>query len=196
LTDKDCKHVKVGSTLDDASGEAFDKVARLLGLRYPGGPEISKIATKARENNLVSPTKLPRPMIKDDSLNFSYAGLKTAVRVFLEKNPDINEEEKSALAMEFENAVVETLIDKTRKAIEKYNPRALAVGGGVSANNHLRNSIEELVNQYEGVSLFLSQRKYSTDNAIMIALVAYISRDCKEDSDTLCANSSLSFPAI
>ena len=116
------KYRKIGSTRDDAVGEAFDKAARMLGLPYPGGPQISKLATVARERNLSSPTTLPRPMIHDTTLDFSYAGLKTALRIFLEKRSSVSDDEKNAIAMEFENAAIAPLIEKTRRAIEIHHP--------------------------------------------------------------------------
>ena len=189
-------HQKIGSTRDDAAGEAFDKVARLLGLPYPGGPEISKLAQKARQENYTSPTTLPRPMIQDESLHFSYAGLKTAVRVFLEKNPTLTEQEKSALAMEFENAVTETLLKKTQRAIEQYNPKTLILGGGVSANRHLRECFTKALETYPAITLYLAQQKRATDNAVMIALAAYANRNTHADTATLTAAPNLSFPPI
>ncbi len=196
LSPKEGEYKKIGNTLDDAAGEAFDKVARLLGLPYPGGPEIGKIAHTAREQNLAAPVTLPRPMLKDSSLNFSYAGLKTAVRVYLEKNPRLSEDETMALAMEFEDAVVETLLEKTRRSIEIHNPKTIVVGGGVSANKHLREKMTEMINMYPETTLHLSELKHATDNAVMIALAAYIHRNEKTDALSLSADSGLSFPMM
>ena len=175
-------------------GEAFDKAARLLGLPYPGGPEIGRCAAIARDRHMLSPVSFPRPMLKDSSYNFSYSGLKTAMRVFLEKHPHPTENEKMALAMEFEDAIVETLLEKTKRAVEAFNPKTVVVGGGVSANLHLRKSITDLIDRYPGSALHLSDIQYATDNALMIALAAYTHR-----ADTICtadlaADSGLSFP--
>ncbi len=185
---------KIGYTHDDAAGETFDKVARMLGLPYPGGPEIGKLASEARVKHLASPVALPRPMLRDRSLHFSYAGLKTAVRVFLEKHPIRNNNERLALAMEFEDAVVETLTEKTRRAIERYGPKTLAVGGGVSANQCLRERLTACAEMYPDMALYLSNRNYATDNAVMIALAAYMHRDTPADYATLRADANLSFP--
>ena len=185
---------KIGQTLDDAAGEAFDKVARLLGLPYPGGSELAKLAHHARNNNLIPLASLPRPMLKDTSFNFSYAGLKTAVRVLCEKHSNLSNSDKSAIAMEFENAIIETLTEKTRRAIEQYTPKSIVVGGGVSANIHLRKAMHTLVEQYPGTTLYLSDRTYATDNALMIALAAYANRSDTVNANTLTADANLSFP--
>ncbi|HVM58859.1 MAG TPA: tRNA (adenosine(37)-N6)-threonylcarbamoyltransferase complex transferase subunit TsaD, partial [Candidatus Paceibacterota bacterium] len=133
----------VGQTLDDAVGEAFDKVARTLGLPYPGGPEISKLAEALRttdpdpvSGNLETPFSLPRPMMHDNTCDFSFSGLKTAV-LYLVKDRGLSDEEKTRLAYEFENAVAEVLWKKTSRALEKTGARSLVIGGGVSANTHI-----------------------------------------------------------
>lgn len=185
---------KIGRTLDDAAGEAFDKVARLLGLPYPGGPEIAKLAHIARTKKIISPVKLPRPMLQDTSYDFSYAGLKTAVRVACEKNPNFSNIEKSGLAMEFEDAVVETLSEKTRRAIERYAPKSVVVSGGVSANVHLRSVITALIAMYPDIKLYAPHSKYATDNAFMVALTGYINRHAVTDAEHLSADAHLSFP--
>ena len=183
---------KIGKTVDDAAGEAFDKAARMLGLPYPGGPEIAKLATNARDGNFLSPATLPRPMLKDPSLNFSYAGLKTALRVLLERQSHLTDNERAAVAMEFENAVVETLIEKTKRAIETHRPKTVAVGGGVSANNHLRENITEICDRYDDIVLHLPKSAYATDNAVMIALTAALHPDATADPKTLSADANLS----
>lgn len=132
------KYKKLGQTVDDAVGEAFDKVARSLNLPYPGGPEISKLADKARENGLkimIPDFKLPRPMISSHDLNFSFSGLKTAVihTIAKMKAKNINEEDiKNLISLDFENAATEILIKKIRDAIAKTNSDTLLIGGGVS----------------------------------------------------------------
>ncbi|MCY4576922.1 MAG: tRNA (adenosine(37)-N6)-threonylcarbamoyltransferase complex transferase subunit TsaD [Candidatus Kaiserbacteria bacterium] len=184
---------KIGQTLDDAAGEAFDKIARLLGLPYPGGPAVARLAKWAREQHLTAPVTLPRPMLRDNTLDFSYAGLKTAVRVFCEKHPNLTDSEKAALAMECEDAIVETLLKKTQRALEQHHPHSIIVGGGVSANNHLREAFRALVAQYPNTTLHLAHRAHATDNAVMIALTAYSNRTTV-DSETLAADANLSFP--
>ncbi len=141
------KYKKIGQTRDDAAGEAFDKVARMMGLPYPGGPVISSLAQKAREEKLRITNyelliKLPRPMIYTKDYDFSFSGLKTAVlyliRDLKEKDPNILDKIKikQSVAKEFEDAVVETLTHKTIKAIKQYKIKTLIVGGGVSANKY------------------------------------------------------------
>jgi N6-L-threonylcarbamoyladenine synthase len=169
---KDQNYQKVGETLDDAIGEAFDKVARMLGLPYPGGPEISKLATLARNKGLIvkENLRLPRPMIHSKDLNFSFSGLKTAALYSLKKAGDLTDEEKYAFAMEFENAVGDVVIKKISEAMYFYNANSLIVGGGVAANNYLRTKIEELCKN-NGYELFLPGRTLSTDNALMIGII-------------------------
>ena len=124
----------VGQTLDDAVGEAFDKVARMLGLPYPGGPEVSRLAelVRAGERAASDPTyALPRPMLNDATCDFSFSGLKTAVLYLLKKNPEMSEREKQHLAHEFENAVTEVLWKKTARALEETGAKTLVIGGGV-----------------------------------------------------------------
>ncbi len=186
---------KIGQTLDDAAGEAFDKVARLLGLPYPGGPALADLAETARAAGTTPPTMLPRPMLQDNTLNFSYAGLKTAVRVFCEKHPNLSEDERAALAMEFEDAVVETLLVKTQRALEHHSPKSIIVSGGVSANKQLREQFRRLSEQHPQVALYCTNRSYATDNAVMIALAAYANR-VTTAAETLSADANLSFPAL
>ena len=186
---------KIGQTLDDAAGEAFDKVARLLGLPYPGGPALADLAAKARTAAALPPITLPRPMLRDDTLNFSYAGLKTAVRVFCEKHPNLSEDEKAALAMEFEDAVVETLLVKTQRALERSTPKSIIVSGGVSANKQLREQFRRLSEQHPQITLYCAKHGYATDNAVMIALAAYTNRSTMA-AETLTADANLSFPAL
>ncbi len=164
----------IGKTLDDAVGEAFDKVARMLNLPYPGGPQISALAEKARSLKLeASSWSLPRPMIKSPDFNFSFSGIKTAVLYLIRDLGEITEEIKLKIAREFENAVVETLLYKTQKAIEKYELKTLIVGGGVSANKFLQKNIKKLAKTHK-IKLLLPKKKQSTDNALMIAVAGYL----------------------
>ena len=132
-------------------------------------------------------------MLRDDTLNFSYAGLKTAVRVFCEKHPNLSETDKAALAMEFEDAVVETLLIKTQRALERHSPKSIVVSGGVSANKRLREQFQELSEQHPQTTLYCAKRSYATDNAVMIALAAYTNRTTTP-AETLSADANLSFP--
>ena len=167
------KYKKIGHTLDDACGEAFDKVARTLGYPYPGGPEISRRAEIARkENNILrDELRLPRPMMHSKDLNFSFSGLKTSVISKVEKH-NIKESEKNIFCMEFENAVTDVISKKTREALYLYNAASLIVGGGVSANNNIRSSLTNIC-ETDNVELYMGDKKNSTDNALMIAAIAF-----------------------
>jgi N6-L-threonylcarbamoyladenine synthase len=172
------KYKIIGETLDDAVGEAFDKTARMLNLPYPGGPEISKLAQKSRKSSsLRSRTpkfELPRPMLKSDTCDFSFSGLKTAVLYLLKKIPDLTDDIKQKIAKEFEDSVTEVLIAKTKKAVDEHNPKTLIIGGGVAANDHIKYSFENMIkNEYSGVTLFTPESGLATDNAIMIAVAGY-----------------------
>lgn len=164
---------KVGHTLDDAVGEAFDKVARSIGLPYPGGPEISKKAEAGRKETVAlrEDLRLPRPMLHSKDLNFSFSGLKTSVINKIEKYK-LTEDEKNLFCMEFENAVTDVLVKKTREALYLYSCNSLIVGGGVSANTHIRKSLSEMCYQ-DNIDIYLSDKKNSTDNALMIAAIAF-----------------------
>lgn len=177
----------LGETLDDAVGEAFDKVARMLGLPYPGGPEISRLAEEARLSSpkqgmganphtlLGANFKLPRPMIYAKNFEFSFSGLKTAVLYLirdlggLEK---INAKTKSEIALEFENAAIECLTHKTKKAIEQYKIQTIVVGGGVAANQHLRNEMKKLAGKK--IKLLFPNKELSTDNSVTIGIAGYL----------------------
>ena len=173
---------KIGETKDDAVGEAFDKVARMLGLPYPGGPEISRLATQAREQNIISEYKLPRPMIHSKDFNFSFSGLKTAVLYYIRDLGEITEKNKLEIAREFEDAITETLVSKTKKALKKYLPKTLIVGGGVIANKHLRENFLNLNSEYPDLEILIPEKSLTTDNATMIAGAGYIEylRDSKK----------------
>jgi N6-L-threonylcarbamoyladenine synthase len=167
----------VGQTRDDAVGEAFDKVARLMGLPYPGGPEISKLATEMRRLEAGLPSggrvRLPRPMIDSNNFDFSFAGLKTAVRNVVEAE-ELTEERKKLIALEFENACADVLVAKTMRAIEEFGAETVVVGGGVSANTHIRASLAQAIKDYGlGTKLLIPLPSLATDNALMIALAGY-----------------------
>ncbi len=222
LVKEGMKYKKIGQTRDDAAGEAFDKVARMLGLPYPGGPEVSRLAANERSgmkrenvvpgsltervgastskkhssvllcadgNNISSKIPdiaLPRPMIHSKDYDFSFSGLKTAVlyliRDMKEKNPNILEDEKikQKIACEFENAVIETLVYKTIKAIKEYKIKTLIVGGGVSANTYLQEVMLKKVNELKlskvlpySVKTHFPSKNLTGDNALMIAIAGY-----------------------
>ena len=172
----------IGQTRDDAAGEAFDKVARMLGLPYPGGPEISRLAEKARISDVLiserghrmSEFKLPRPMLNEATCDFSFSGLKTAVLYLLKKNSSLSETERQHVALEFENAVTEVLWKKTSRALEETGAQTLVIGGGVSANTHIRRTFtENSGTEHPGVSLRIPAAALTTDNAVMIALAGF-----------------------
>ncbi len=167
------EYIKMGDTRDDAAGECFDKTARLLGLPYPGGPHISLYAKHAREKGNPPLMHLPRPMINDPSHDFSFSGLKTAVRYAVDEKK-LSDKEKEQMALAIEEAIVETLVEKTKRALEETGAKTLALGGGVSANITLRKEVKRLEERVHGVDVVLSSIAHSTDNAVMIALAAYI----------------------
>ncbi|TSD02656.1 MAG: O-sialoglycoprotein endopeptidase [Parcubacteria group bacterium Athens0714_16] len=162
----------IGQTRDDAVGEAFDKVARMLGLPYPGGPEISKLAEETRNKNYENKWSLPRPMISTDGFDFSFSGLKTSVLYKIKKLPEITDEIKKEIAREFEDAVVDVLISKTKKALQKYNAKTLIIGGGVVANKQIRQEFTKLADK-QNIKLMLPENSLSTDNAVMIGIAGY-----------------------
>lgn len=160
----------IGKTKDDAVGEAFDKAARLLDLPYPGGPEISRLAEVARKEGIIvdEDLRLPRPMIHSDDLHFSFSGLKTAVLTRVNKKKPLKEVTKRKIALEFENAVTDVLVSKVKQAMYETRAKTLIVGGGVSANTHIRSALKQLA-ENEGFTLFVPDRHLSTDNGLMIA---------------------------
>lgn len=184
----------VGATRDDAIGEAFDKVARLLGLPYPGGPHISRLAEEARTKDFKSGFSLPRPMLHEDNLDFSFSGLKTAVLRIVEANSPLTEKMKKEIAREFEDAVADVLIEKTLRAVDKHGARALIVGGGVCANKHIRTQLAEALKALDPrITLLVPPPQLATDNALMIALAGYFHAQNRDfvNPDILKANGNL-----
>ncbi|MCE0498448.1 MAG: tRNA (adenosine(37)-N6)-threonylcarbamoyltransferase complex transferase subunit TsaD [Methylacidiphilales bacterium] len=160
------RYVKLGSTVDDAAGEAFDKVAKLLGLPYPGGPEIEKMAKQGNPEAF----GLPRSFPERDNLNFSFSGLKTAVRFFFEKSPQLRSDPAWVhdLCASFQKAVVDVLVRKAVHAVSLARVERLVVSGGVLCNQALRHELEFAC--YEGeIELLLAEAELCTDNAAMIA---------------------------
>ncbi len=168
------QYEKIGQTRDDAVGEAFDKVARLLDLPYPGGAELSKLAAVGRKAN-VAPFKvaLPRPMLKSGDLDFSFSGLKTAVRYAIDET-ELTDTDKQALARDFEDAVTEVLVKKTSDAVALNGAKSLIVGGGVSANQYIRTELNRhFLQEHPDCELYFPTPGLSTDNSIMIALAGH-----------------------
>ena len=217
LTKKHLEHKILGETLDDAAGEAFDKVARMLELPYPGGPEISKLAKSGNPKAIA----FPRPMMNSKDLNFSFSGLKTSVLYYLRDlqeggpkaqvlkdlaqreggdlpvgrqgrairqpaSPELQRGEQANMrvlsklganaaaniAASFEQAVVDVLVKKTLSTVEKYKPKTVALGGGVAANDHLRDELSRKLYAI-GHTLLLPEKQFTGDNAAMIAVAAY-----------------------
>ena len=163
----------IGQTRDDAVGEAFDKVARILDLGYPGGPEISKQAAIAREKKLQSDIAFPRPMKDSGDYDFSFSGLKTAVLYKVKELGNLDEQTKQVIAREFEDAAVDIVVYKTKKALEEHAVKTLIAGGGVIANTTLRNALSELVEGYPDTQLLIPDMSLTGDNAVMIGIAGY-----------------------
>jgi N6-L-threonylcarbamoyladenine synthase len=175
LIKKQEDYKKIGQTKDDAAGECFDKIAKLLGLGYPGGPEISRYAEKFHSKPRTINFKLPRPMINSNDFDFSFSGLKTAVLYFVKKNISKLENKKfiQSVCAESQQAIIDVLIKKTIKATKKYKAKTILLSGGVAANQELRNQFKINVAKLSNKTNFLvPEKKYCTDNAVMIAAAA------------------------
>jgi N6-L-threonylcarbamoyladenine synthase len=159
------RHGILGQTVDDAAGEAFDKVAKLLGLGYPGGPEIDRLARRGDPNAIA----FPRSMLDDPSDNFSFSGLKTAVLYLLRKNQPHRVED---ICASFQESVVDVLVGKLVRAAEERNVRTVSASGGVSINSRFRERLAAECRQY-GLKLLLAPLELCTDNAAMIAALAF-----------------------
>ncbi|MFA5776461.1 MAG: tRNA (adenosine(37)-N6)-threonylcarbamoyltransferase complex transferase subunit TsaD [Patescibacteria group bacterium] len=154
----------VGDTLDDSAGETLDKVARLMGYQFPGGPAIEKASQG------ISPTiTLPKPMHKDGTANFSFSGLKTSVVNKIRGAGELDTEKRCLFASSLQATVIEILIEKLKSACQKYKPKAVVLGGGVAANTLLRQRVVQDMN----VKVYIPQKKYCTDNASMTAGCAH-----------------------
>ncbi|MBV9159468.1 MAG: tRNA (adenosine(37)-N6)-threonylcarbamoyltransferase complex transferase subunit TsaD [Candidatus Kaiserbacteria bacterium] len=188
------KYERIGETRDDAVGEAFDKVARLLGLPYPGGPQIARLAYEARERSITPDFSFTRPMRNSGDYDFSFSGLKTAVRKLVEERSPLSEEMRLAIAREFEETVADVLVEKTIAAAEAHGADTVVVGGGVSANAYIRERLAlRMMNASAGTRLLSPVPELATDNAIMIALAGYFSalQDDFADPTTLAAVGNL-----
>lgn len=179
LVEKIGSYKILGQTRDDAVGECFDKIARTLGLPYPGGPKISALAAEARLAGIISPEPLPRPMIASNDLDFSFSGLKTAVlylaKKLTEQNGSLTPDQIKGIAREAEDAMTDVLIAKMRRAAEAQGAATVIVGGGVIANAHIRRALEALCAECN-MTLLAPQIDHSTDNALMMALAGYFGR--------------------
>lgn len=179
LMDKIGSYKIVGETRDDAVGECFDKVARTLGLPYPGGPKISALAAEARATGIISPEPLPRPMLSSKDFDFSFSGLKTAVLYLTKKITEggntLTPDQIKGIAREAEDAMTDVLVAKMRRAAEEFSAETIIIGGGVIANTHIRAALESTANDL-GIKILLPQTDHSTDNALMIALAGYFRR--------------------
>jgi N6-L-threonylcarbamoyladenine synthase len=153
----------LGETRDDAAGEAYDKVARMLKLGYPGGPLIEKLA---REGN---PKRIKFPHAIPNSLDFSFSGLKTAVLYYIQKH---GTSQAADIAASFQSAVIDTLVEKCLMALKKTGVKKIVLGGGVSANSALRQALKE-AGKREGIKVYIPPKRLSTDNAAMIAAIGY-----------------------
>jgi N6-L-threonylcarbamoyladenine synthase len=165
----------LGETLDDAAGEAFDKTAKLLGLGYPGGPALSKLAETA-EPGLVAEIKLPRPMLHSGDLEFSFAGLKTAVLTKVkaaQAEGVLNEAMRAALAAAVEQAIIDVLVAKSVQALKQTGLSRLVVAGGVGANRHLRETLVTACKRRKA-EVYFPELDLCTDNGAMIALAGLL----------------------
>lgn len=157
----------LGESLDDAAGEAFDKTAKMLGLPYPGGPHLAKLALKGTPGRFT----FPRPMVDRPGLDFSFSGLKTFARNTIEKH-DSDEQTKADIALAFEDAVVDTLALKIKRAIKETQLKRVVIAGGVGANLKLRTKLKEM-SLTQGFEVFYPRIEFCTDNGAMIAYAGY-----------------------
>ena len=167
----------IGQSQDDAVGEAFDKVAKLLDLPYPGGPYIEKLALEGNPNAY----DFPRPMIHSDNLDMSLSGLKTAVLYTVQKIKDLDQSKKADIAASFQKAVTDLLVVKIKKAVEETNRKDVIIAGGVAANKFIRNEFKKLEGSLD-IKVYYPDLKYCGDNAAMIAFVGSMMTVPKEQT--------------
>ena len=167
----------VGDTLDDAAGEAFDKTAQLLGLGYPGGAALSKLAESGKPKY-----DLPKPMLHSKDFDFSFSGLKTAVLTLVKKQPELTDIIKANIAASFQESITEVLIYKTLKAMNSLNLNQIVVSGGVGANKQLREKLTKS-SQANNFQLFFPSLEFCSDNGAMIALAGYLRYSLSEKKD-------------
>ncbi|MBP9727751.1 MAG: tRNA (adenosine(37)-N6)-threonylcarbamoyltransferase complex transferase subunit TsaD [Candidatus Moranbacteria bacterium] len=193
----------LGETQDDAAGEAFDKVAKMLGLDYPGGPVVARKADAFRERNFQFPIsnfqtssndsisnskkfEFPRPMLDADNFDFSFSGLKTSVLYYLKKHENQKKDEKfiDEVCHEFQEAVVDVLVGKTKKALALYSPATFVIAGGVSANVRLRNQLRNVIEtEFPDTDFLTPEFSYSLDNAAMIGIAGALRYEYMSESD-------------
>ena len=170
----------IGQSQDDAVGEAFDKVAKLLDLPYPGGPHIEKLALEGDPSSY----NFPRPMINSDNLDMSLSGLKTSVLYTVQKISELDHVKKANIAASFQKAVTDLLVAKIKKAVEKTNRKDVIIAGGVAANKFIRSEFKELEDSL-GIKVYYPDLKYCGDNAAMIAFVgSMMSPNRKENNSS------------
>jgi N6-L-threonylcarbamoyladenine synthase len=182
----------IGMTRDDAVGEAFDKVARMMNLPYPGGPEIDRLAGHEREDT--NPFVLPRPMLDAPNCDFSFSGLKTAVLYLIKERGELDDIQKQQMARAFVDAVCDVLWGKTSRALEETAAQTFVIGGGVAASSQIRAMFEERIPEsHPQVTLRIPSRELTTDNALMVGMAGYFRALRKEfaDVETLRANGNL-----
>ncbi|MEW6616923.1 MAG: tRNA (adenosine(37)-N6)-threonylcarbamoyltransferase complex transferase subunit TsaD [Patescibacteria group bacterium] len=176
------KWKKLGETKDDAVGESFDKVAKMLGFPYPGGPEIQRLAEKGNVNAI----RFPRPMIGSKDYNFSYSGLKTSVLYYLRDNAKTKKED---VAASFQEAALDVLIKKTERAAREYGVKSIFLSGGVAANKELRKKLTVLSSKLK-INFIAPPMDFNTDNAVMIAVAGYMSM-LRKKNKKLIANGNM-----
>jgi len=156
----------IGRTIDDACGETFDKVGRMLNLDFPGGPNVEREALKGDADRI----RFPVPLLSKESLDFSFSGLKTSVMYYVKKN-GLTEKNVPDICAGFQKAVGDVLVEKTRRVLSRYRPKSFLLGGGVVQNRYLQGRFEELMAE-KGVRLFIPERKLCLDNGAMVAIMA------------------------
>ena len=179
----------LGESLDDAAGEAFDKTARLLGLGYPGGPKIAHLAMQGNPSRF----RFPRPMTDRPGLDFSFSGLKTFALNTIQSH-DLDEQTKADIAWAFQDAVVDTLYIKCKRALQKTRCQQLVIAGGVSANTALREKLAQLATSING-HIFYPRLAFCTDNGAMIAYAGY-QRLLKGEQESLAIKVKARWPLI
>ena len=182
----------LGQTRDDAAGEAFDKIAKLLNLGYPGGPVIEKLAQEGRSDAI----NFPRAYLSKDSLDFSFSGLKTAVALYFRswRDHQANEAPVSVadIAASFQSAVVDVLVDKVVAAANRTGVKSVVLAGGVARNSYLRNKMQDIMAE-KGIDLFASSPEFCTDNGAMIAVAGY-HKSCTGEQESLTLDARSRFP--
>jgi N6-L-threonylcarbamoyladenine synthase len=186
------EYTVLGQTLDDAAGEAFDKIAKLLELGYPGGTAIEKLAHKGQPEGI----NFPRAYLSKDSLDFSFSGLKTAVALYVRKWREHEDDEdqitKADIAASFQAAVVDVLVDKLIAATYQVDTKSVVLAGGVARNNHLRGTLQKRM-AHEKIDVYISSPEFCTDNGAMIAVAGY-HRILRGERDGLTLDARSRFP--